>query len=273
MKKFALSVVAFGLLSSVAFAQTPPPTPAAKPADTPKPKMATVTFGADLTSAYMFRGIFQEDSGAIVQPHADVALAVNKKFSLDFGNWESQHSAGTGTFYESDYFASGTYTAGKVKPGFLFTSYTSPNDRFKTVNELAAVVGFDDSASKLPFSPTVVLAFELKGQADGGEKKGTYLELGGKPVIKLQKKESPITLAIPLKVGLGLKDYYEGVTGTNKFGYFDLGFIGSVPIKVSKGSFEIHGGVDFLTFGDNMKLLNHDDRVKPVASLGFSYAY
>jgi len=264
-----------GLMAAPALAQTVPPAPAApKPADTAKPKMATITAGADFTSAYMFRGIFQEDSGAIIQPHADVALAVNKSFTLDFGNWESQHSAPTGTFYESDYFVSGTFVAGKVKPGFLFTSYTSPKDRFKTVNELAAVIGFDDSSSKVPFSPTIILGQELTdGQADGGSHKGTYLELGAKPTIKLSKKDGAPSLGIPLKVGLGLKDYYEGAAGTDTFGYFDLGFIASVPFKVSKGSFEIHGGVDFLTLGDNMKVLNHDDRVKPVVSAGFTYAY
>ena len=74
---------------------------------------------------------------------------------------------------------------GKWKPGALFTSYTSPNDAFNTVNELAAVLAYDDSASAFPLSPKVVLAFELSGQADGGTDQGTYLELGVRPVVKL----------------------------------------------------------------------------------------
>jgi len=267
-----------------AIAQTPAPaqapgapgaltTPAPAPPEATAPKRATLTAGMDLTGAYMFRGIFQEDTGTILQPYVDVGVALGKSLTANFGNWESQHSAATGTFYESDYYASLTATAGKWKPGALFTSYTSPKDRFKTVNELAAVLSYDDSGNPVPFSPKIVLAFELSGQADGGQHEGTYLELGARPTIKLVKAKTPLNLAIPLKVGLSLKDYYEGPTTSDTFGYFDLGFIGSVPIAVSHGTWEIHGGVDFITLGDHLKELNGGDKVKPVASIGFSYVY
>src|SRR4029077_4959547 len=80
-------------------------------------------------------------------------------------------------------------------PRALFTTNTSPNNGFKTVHELAAVFAVADSGNKLPLSPKVILAFELSGQADAGENKGTYLELGIRPSIKLGK--SPATLSIP----------------------------------------------------------------------------
>ena len=35
----------------------------------------------------------------------------------------------------------------------------------------------------------------------------------------------------------------------------------------------MHGGVDFLWLGDNMKLLNGGDGVKPVSTIGFSVIY
>ena len=72
-----------------------------------------------------------------------------------------------------------------------------------------------------------------------------------------------------------LNDYYEGPTGSNKFGYFDLGGILSVPLAFMNGksTWEVHGGVDVLWLGDNAKFLNGGDGVKPVAVVGFSVIY
>ena len=49
----------------------------------------------------------------------------------------------------------------------FFTSYTSPNGSFGTVNEFAFKVAH---ASK--FAPYGIVAFELSGQADGGSDEG-----------------------------------------------------------------------------------------------------
>ena len=175
----------------------PAPAPAQAPAEEPAPKRVTTAVGFDFASAYMFRGIFQEDKGVIVPPFVDVGIAVYQgtgtlsSVTVNGGWWNSLHSGPSGNegrdnpWYEADYYASVTFTMGKWKPGALFTSYTSPNDAFKTVNELAAVLAYDDSASAFPLSPKVVLAFELSGQADGGTDQGTYLELGVRPVVKL----------------------------------------------------------------------------------------
>jgi hypothetical protein len=164
------------------------------------------------------------------------------------------------------------FTAGKLKPGLLYTSYTSPADSFATVQELAGTLAVDDSKSAFPLSPKIVLAFELgDGQADGGTRKGTYLELGVRPTVKLAPK---VTLAIPVKTGLSAHNYYEGPTGSNRFGYFDTGLSLSVPVVSGKsGTLEVHGGIDFLWLGDNLKLLNDNDRFKPISLVGFTYTY
>ena len=264
--------------SASAPAQAPPPAaaPAPPPAEAAPSKPVTLTAGVDFTNAYVFRGILQEDSGFIAQPWADVAITAYsgkgalKALTLNFGNWDSQHSGPTGKWYESDYYGSATFAFGKFKPGLLYTSYTSPNDRFHTVHELAGVFSVDDSASAFPLSPKVVLAFEVSGQADAGLKKGTYLELGVKPALKAAPK---LSFLIPVKLALSLKDYYEGPTGSNTMGYLDTGLIASVPLVSGKTSWEVHGGVDVFTFGDNLKLLNHGDRVKPVGSIGLSFTY
>jgi hypothetical protein len=283
--RLAGSFVVAALMSGPALAQTPPPAtaPAPAPAADPAPKPVTLTAGMDVASAYMFRGIYQEDTGFIGQPWIDAAFTAYtgqgalSAITINGGNWDSSHSGPTGTWYESDYYVQGTFTFGKVKPGLLYTSYTSPADKFGTVHELAGVVSFDDSAARVPFSPKIVVAFEMSGQADGGLSKGTYLELGAKPALKLAPK---LSLLIPLKMGLSLNDYYEhydAATDTtlasDGFGYFDFGFIASVPLVSGKTSWELHGGVDFLSFGDNLKAKNNGDGFKPVASIGFGFTY
>jgi hypothetical protein len=249
--------------------------PAAAPAPeaSAPAKKLTVTTGLDFTSAYLFRGIPQHSGGTIAQPYADLGIALGHGISANVGGWDSIHStAAAGNWYEADYYGSVTFTAGKVKPGLLYTSYTSPADSFATVKELAGVVAFDDSASPFPLSPKVVVAFELgDGEADGGANKGTYLELGIRPTVKLTPK---VTLAVPVKTGLSVNHYYEGPAGDNRFGYFDTGLQLSVPVISGKGgALEAHGGVDFYRLGDNLKLLNDGDAFKPVGLVGFTFTY
>lgn len=257
-------------------------------AEEPAPKRVTTTAGFDFASAYMFRGIYQEDRGVIVPPFVDVGVLVYQgegalqSVSVNGGIWNSLHSGPSGNsgkgspWYEADYYGGVTFAFGKWKPGALFTSYTSPNDAFRTVHEIAGVLAYDDSASAFPLSPKMTLAFELDGQADGGEKQGTYLELGVRPVVKIiDAARYPLSLAVPVKVGLSVRDYYEGPTGSNNFGYFDTGLIASVPLAFmpARTAWEVHGGVDVLWLGDNLRLLNGSDRVKPVGILGLSVAY
>jgi hypothetical protein len=272
------------LVSTSAWAQTTSNGPAAQPSDAPaaaapaqaeaaQAKHLTVTTGMDFTSAYLFRGIPQHSGGTIVQPYVDLGIALGHGVTANVGGWNSVHStAAAGNWYESDYYGSVTFTAGKLKPGVLYTSYTSPADSFATVKELAGVLAVDDSASVFPLSPKVVLAFELgSGSADGGADKGTYLELGVRPTVKLAPKA---TLAIPIKTGLGLNKYYEGPTGDNRFGFFDTGLQLSVPVVAGKGgALEVHGGFDLMWLGDNLQLINGGDGFKPIGLIGFTFTY
>jgi hypothetical protein len=278
-----------------AAAASPAGSAAQSPADEPDAKRVTLTAGIDVANAYLFRGIFQEDSGTIVPPFADVGVSLYQgdgalsSVTANGGIWNSLHSgpSGSGTdgrsaWYEADYYAAVTFTVGKWKPAALYTAYTSPNDVFSTTHELAGVLAYDDSGSAFPLNAKATLAFELDGQADGGGgledggNKGTYLELGVRPVVTLaDHNRYPVTLAIPARLGLSLKDYYEGPTGSNRFGFFDLGGIVSVPLAFMNGrsTWEVHGGVDVYWLGENNKLLNGGDGVKPVAVVGMSVAY
>ena len=255
------------------------PTPAATPVQgAPAAKKVTILFGADAPSVYIFRGIRQETAPDLtVQPYLDFGIAVSEKVTVNLGTWNSFHTGSARTilddnpFYESDLYASVTFLAGKIKPGVLYTLYTSPaggydgvgEDGSIGVSELAVFAGFDDSAMAVPMSPKVTVAFEMTDtQADFGVDKGVYVELAAKPAFKV----GDASIYVPLKVGLSGKDYYEfGYGKDSKFGFFDIGLGFGVPV----GMGEVHGGVDIYTFGKNLKTFN-GKRTNAVASVGFS---
>lgn len=278
LAKAAAALQATGSGTTAAPAASTQPAP-----DPPASKPVTVTAGMDFPTAYLFRGIFQEDSGFIGQPFVDVGIAAAPNVTINAGLWNSFHSGPSGSdhedrnaWYELDYYASATFLVGKWKPGALYTAYSSPNDAFSTTHELALVLAYDDSANTVPLNPKAVLAFELEGQADGGSSKGTYLELGVRPVFTVAPHDRyPLTLAVPAKMGLSLNDYYEGPNGSDGFGYFDLGGILSVPLAFMNGktTWEIHGGVDIFWLGENLKAFNGGDGVKAVGVIGFSLVY
>jgi hypothetical protein len=244
-------------------------------ATAPAPKVVTVLVGADFPSLYFFRGIRQEsDADFTMQPYVDFGFAASEKVTFNVGLWNSIHTgtSGSGTpdqgaLYETDFYGSMTYAAGRWKSGVLFTSYNSPNDVFGTVNELAGVFTYDDSSRGLSLSPKLIIAFELSGPgADGGDHKGTYFEAGIKPGFKI----GPVGIGVPLKVGTSLSNYYEGSEGDSGFGFFQTGAVATVAFP---GGFEIHGGVDFYSFGTTLKEFNANDRTKVVSNIGFSVTF
>ena len=124
---------------------------------------------------------------------------------------------------------------GGVGLGTTYTAYTSPNEMFTTVKELS----FKVSKAHM-LAPYGMLAFEIggdeSGQADGGQHRrveGTYLELGVGPSWPLG--DGIATLAVPVKMGLSLRDYYErldenGVLTDDGFGFFDIGGLVTFPL-------------------------------------------
>jgi hypothetical protein len=308
MKTFALGIILTGVLATGASAQTVPGSFGAEavrravagafsvaPVVEQAPAAAaalpvTLLVGVDTPSVYFFRGIRQEtDPGFSSQPFVDVGFAASDRVNINVGLWNSLHTGSSGTgcecgigaLYETDFYASATFVAGKVKPGVLYTAYTSPNDFFLAVHELAFFATFDDSGMAVPLSPKVTIATEFggDGSADlGGAEaghRGTYLELAVRPSFKLGA--SSATMAIPAKLGLSANNYYEtpnedGSTTDSTFGFFQVGAIFGVPIAEAGGaSWEIHGGVDVYTFGDNiLRAYNNGDKAQAVVSVGLS---
>ena len=245
----------------------------------PAPRPVKVTGGVDFPSHYFFRGIRQEtDPEFTVQPFVNLAFTANETTTLNVGSWNSFHTgtikdaADGDAFYESDFYASAAFAAGAVSPTVMYTAYMSPNDVFKTVHELAFLAAIADGDSAFPMAPAVTLAFELGDNgADAGSEKGIYLELAATPGIPLGDN-APVTLTVPVKLGLSLKDYYEHPeTGEDSgFGYFSIGFMGLVPLSAN---FDIHGGVTFFAFGDTLEYFNNAESSQVIGSIGLGFSF
>ena len=75
-------------------------------------------------------------------------------------------------------------------------------------------------------------------------------------------------------MGLSLGGYYEGLTGDERFGFFSVAGIVSKSITDASrfGSWNIHGGVEYLMLGDrNELILGNSSKVVGSVGLGFSY--
>jgi hypothetical protein len=274
------------MLAGSAAAQTPA---AGAPPPPPDPNPGAITFTGNVDvlvkTPYIFRGIVQEAHPKLtLWPSGDIGIALYsgkealKSATVNFGVWNSLQTGSSGLdnpatkklHYEEDF-----YTAlglGFTKASFTttYTAYTSPNGGFGTVHEISFKV-----AGTQKVTPYVLLAQELgKVGADGGAKKGTYLEVGVGPSWPVSKGKA--TVAIPVKVGLSAHNYYELDGVDHKFGFLDVGVLVTVPltgIPASYGGWNFHIGGDALAFGDTTKAFNAGKKSKGVFLFGFGVSY
>ena len=84
---------------------------------------------------------------------------------------------------------------------------------------------------------------------------------------------SRVAGAVPVKVGLSLDNYYEGVNGDERFGFFSVAGIATVPFSSQPtrfGTWNVHGGVEWLRLGDRNQLFGEN---QVVGSLGIGFSY
>jgi hypothetical protein len=253
----------------------------------PNPGAVTLTAGFDFANAYFFRGIPQDDTGVVMWPSGDLGFALFsgdgalKSVGVNIGTWNSLHTGSAGSdgpsgklWYESDFYAGASLGFGKgTSLGVTYTAYTSPNGGFGTVKEISFKLTVDDSGllGRAAVKPYMVLAQELDGQADGGANEGTYLEIGIGPGYAAPRA----SLTVPIKVGLSLSDYYEGFAGDDAFGFFSVAGVVTVPFTSTPtrfGSWNIHGGVEFLMLGDRNEAV-FGDSSHVIGSIGIGLSY
>jgi hypothetical protein len=275
------------LTSAPAFAQE---------AKDPNPGALTLTGSIDFVNQYMFRGFRQNSSGIAIWPAMDLGISAYsgegglKSASINFGTWNSLHTGDTGQdgpsgklWYESDFYATlGLGFGGGTSFSTTYTAYTSPNNGFTTVKEIMFKFAVDDSGKlgKAAVKPYIAVAREFdaepgRGQADGGENAGTYVEIGFAPGYSATKA----SIAFPIKVGLSGSNYYELATPTgfedNKFGYFSIAGIVTVPLggTSSFGAWNIHGGVEYQKLGTTTEFFNGGESNQVIGSFGIGFSY
>lgn len=295
VRSFAVLVMAGALVTGLAAPA------AAQGSDDPNPGALTIAGAFDFTNAYMFRGIPQDESGVIMQPYFDLGIALGRA-TVNFGTWNSLHTGDAGLdgpseqlWYESDFYATvGAAVGGGTTVSATYTAYTSPIGMFTTTKEIAFKVAVDDTPylKGASVKPYALFAFELDtapgvGQADGGLEKGKYLELGAAPGYSFPH----VSLAIPVKVGLSLGDYYETVdfsgvdpvSEDETFGFFSIAGSVTVPftaMPTKYGTWNVHGAVEYQRLGDrNAAALGaltgadgpENNQVIATVGIGFSY--
>jgi hypothetical protein len=260
----------------------------------PNPGALTITGSIDFLNQYMFRGIQQNNTGFATWPAFDLGLAAYsgdgglKSVSVNFGTWNSLHTGNTGQdgpsgklWYESDFYTTVGFGFGAGNSfSTTYTAYTSPNEGFTTVKEIMFKYALDDSGylGKAAVKPYLAIAQEFdtapgRGQADAGANAGTYMEIGFAPGYAMNKA----SIAVPIKVGLSLNDYYENIqTGEDStFGFFSVAGIVTVPLggTSSFGSWNIHGGVEYQALGETTKVFNGDKSNQVIGSFGIGFSY
>jgi hypothetical protein len=267
------------------------PARAQPPAGSPNQGAVTFTGSLDAPTVYFFRGILQEgDPNLTLWPAFDLRVALAsgdgglKSAAVHIGLWNSLHTGTSGTggpldklHYQEDFYT--TLDLGLARGFGVATSFiarTSPNGSFETIREIDVKVAKDGR-----FAPYGIVAFELsdRGQADGGSKRGSYLELGAAPAVALPFARARLT--VPVKAGLSVKNYYELLATDltyrdHTFGFFDIGGLIAVPLSTSGsrfGSWNVHGGADLLTLGDTTRVFNRGDRTRIVGQVGIGVTY
>ena len=266
-------------IPAISFAGTP-----AKEAKTivEKTKESCITgdIGIDVYSQYIFHGITQENQGAILQPYADFYFklyggdgALNT-VALNLGIWNSFHSnhtvaSTTRGWYEFDFLAGMSFTFLKnltFSPTYVY--YSSPGDYFLSSHNLRLQLAYNDKDLLGAFSlqPYALVEFELDGKSGNGSSEGVYYEVGIAPGLAA----GPVSLAFPIKVGLGSSDYYLDNRG---YGFFSAGVTASYALKALPeclGAWTVSAGATYFNYGTPNQAANSikDDRKNDVVFNG-----
>lgn len=264
----------------------------APPMVEPNTGAISLDLGVDWVSQYIFRGIQQQNSGLILQPDMRVTAALydgeDLLSSLDVytGIWASVHSDSLPAtnankpWYEVDYSLGAVAGLGEdfvLDTAFVAKTFPSSG---AAVTEVDIALAYDDAQlmadRDLPaLNPYVLVALEMSNTISGTQ--AGYWEVGIAPSTLLMESEDyPVTLSIPVTLGLNLYEYYD----ENLFGYLDVGAVLSMPvtcIPVEYGTWTAKAGINLIYTDEaaqNQTPIEGDqDDLEVVASVGLSMSY
>ena len=260
----------------------------------PRPGSAfSLQLNLDVTNAYFYHGIVQEDSGLIAQPAAKVTMNIHdsSEFKLDLilATWNSFQSQKTNAgvqgdftpyWYESDLITGFAITSGAVSLTTTYVFLTSPSDAYQTVQELDFNLAYDDTAllGAHALHPYALLGIETGANASDGADSptGVYLELGVAPGFWFDAGNTPIAITFPVALGLSLKDYYENAAGENDvFGFVQVGVKASIPLPIAEryGKWSLNAGLAGMYLGDNTSEYDGGQREQFIASVGLQLTF
>jgi len=232
----------------------------------------------DLTNAYYFRGILNENDGLIAQPWGELYMnlyssedGLIRDVTAGVGVWLSIHSEetlatnGPHSLYEADYYPLiSTDFAGGFNLLTIYYFYDSPNGAWDdAVEELNFKLSYDDSES-LGLSPWVNFAIETHSTSLGPNS-GTGVQFGIAPTFY---EGDAFSVSGSAEVGLTIDDYYEGVDSSeDTFGYANIGVGIGVPIT---DTWSAGGSFKYFFFGNDLETVNNGDSSYPVGMLSLT---
>ena len=258
--------------------------------DTVNQDTLSFSFGADMTSAYFFRGYLQENQGIIIQPWVEFGVSLKEgdgdspDVSLIFGNWNSFQSEKTGstkknlrTWYESDFYVGVAMDWESFSLGISYTVYTYPSSTFNTVQELGVTAGFslpeNVMFSNLLGDISLGLHIEVNN-SNVNTNESVYFELGFGPSFEIFDS-SGATMSFPVTLGFSIDDYYVDASGKDDFfGYSSIGADIEFPLgSGSNGDWTMNIGGKLLFLGSAVEAANNgkDDEVLGYINLSVSY--
>ncbi|MEX0775273.1 MAG: TorF family putative porin [Phycisphaeraceae bacterium] len=241
----------------------------------------SLSAGVDAVTEYIFRGVVQENQGAMLQPYASVSFSLFQgqgavqDISLVTGIWNSFHTDPTGfsgAWYEADLSAGvAVKFLEKFTASIAYIWYTYPDANLTSYDEIDLKLAYDDTGmlpeiagQQISLQPYVLLAFELN-DPDGvpsAREEAQYLEIGVAPSFTFGgvAQDYPITLSLPVAIGLSWDGYYPDPAGGSSdfFGFISGGAVVSVPlafIPSDFGQWNAHAGVIFYYLGENAAAL------------------
>ena len=83
------------------------------------------------------------------------------------------------------------------------------------------------------------------------------------------------SIAVPVKLGFSLSNYYELAGSDNKFGFFSVAGIVTVPLgpTTNFGGWNVHFGGEFQWLGDTTTAFNGNHSTQGIASFGLGFSY